>query len=996
MRYLFVSFLISLTHIAFSQPSLEFVTINSEGGPSIHGQSSAQIALTSDGGYFQTGNYDLSISLAGLGGYNNASVGDNSYVSKYDAEGNGVWAFKLETSDDDIRIYQTQSDSEDNVIICGRLDGRVDFDPGPGEAYVGTPNNPKGFIAKYDKDGNYLWHRSFGSSAWHVWAETMAVDDEDNIYIGGDTGNQLSIGGTTISTSAGTIYIAKYNANGGFEWIETYGDAKFYSGEKISVAGNRITLATRKSSTFNSPENVYVVQARTDNGEFIGANFISLPNDQRPVKVQSFDNGKYTLLYYTYIDDTFRSSGIYSNANENHNYTVDPELYTINSFDVAAFDVMYVTLSGKRTLTYDPASVGYDFSGDPNAYLVKIAPDGEEIWKHSWTSEMGQRGGPLRVTEQNEIFLSGVFYGPGGFDLATDEVTHTPSSQVDGFVLKWKDCGVELSDEGLSGCGSIFWEGEEYNETGIFTIYQADSDGCLSIHSIQFDVFHVDSLITIDDVGIYSHQSSDNAFFTWYDVTADEMLDTEDNYLIPDGPGKYRFEFTTTSGCMFESDILTFPENKLKRFNSFQRFGKHVHLIDGRILANAVESNQNSLYEFYYILDTIQVTANKLSYPNEIVGEKVIPYEDGLIVNSDKDYLRYYTRGSDFKLELDQQINPVTSLLEHVGGFGASIAIDNNYLFVGAPTSSYPANYSNNGVVEIYIKTTNGWIWTGSMESPNIADDGLFGTDVYVHNDKLIITEPGYENTNGKGLLHIYDLTEWSGGNATPNFISSYSDELINPGIYAWDNELYYSSNDQVFKFDLDDIQNSKMALLEEGRFGNIRKLKGHEDRLCFSTESEKYPGSYQVHLFQSNGAGLDYDLTFYPYSSNSQFGIDYDLNHEEIAIGAPTYFDGVSTSNLGKVARYAYAGLSTSVVELPNSLEDIIISPNPTTDFININYNHMALGHLQFVITDIAGNKILQTANQNISVAHIDSGIYFVTIMDKNNIIASSKFVKQ
>lgn len=996
MRYLFISFLISLSYIAFAQPSLEYVRIHSEGGPSIHGQSSAQIALTSDGGYYQAGNYDLSISLAGLGAYNNASAGDNSYVSKYDAEGNGVWAFKLETSEDNMRIYRTVTDSEDNVIICGRLDGRVDFDPGPGEAYLGTPNNPRGFIAKYDKDGNYLWHRAFGSSAWHVWAEDMDIDDEDNIYIGGDTGNLLSIGGTTISTSAGTIYIAKYNANGGFEWIETYGDANFYSGEKISVAGNRITLATRKSTTFNGPENIYVVQARTENGEFIGANYLSLPNDQIPAKVQSFDNGKYTLLYHTHINNTFSSSGIFSNANENHNYTVDPNLYIINSFEVAAFEVMYVTLSGRRSLTYNPATVGYDFSGDPNAYLVKIAPDGEEIWKYSWTSEMGQRGGPLLVTEENEIFVSGVFYGPGGFDLATNEATHNPSSNVDGFVLKWKDCGVSVAHEGISGCGSVSVLGEEYTENTVVTIYEADNEGCLSVLGIQVDVFPIEPMITVDKEKIQSHQSTDNAFFTWYDVTADEKLSLEDNKLFPDEPGQYRFEYQTTSGCLFESDIITFPENKLRRFNTFQRFGKHVHLIDGRILANAVESNQNSLYEFYYILDTLQVTANKLSYPNEIVGEKVIPFENGLIVNSNKNYLRYYTRGNNFKLELDEQINPATSILENVGDFGASMVVYDGYLFVGAPTTSHPDNFSNNGLVEIYINTTNGWFWTGRINSPNIANDGLFGTDVYVHNDKLIISEPGYENASGKGLLHIYDLTAWSGGNATPNYIGSFSDELINPGIYAWDNELYYSSDDQVYKFNLDEFQKIETELLPEGKFENIRKLKGSGKRICFSTVDEKYPGSYQVHLFESKDGELEYDLTFYPYSKNSKFGVDYDLNEEEIAIGAPTYFDGGNTNNLGKVVRYAYDALSTSIIEVPNSHEQIIVFPNPTTDLLNINYNHNSLGQLEFVITDLRGNKIMRTPSQNIDVSQFNSGVYFITIMHDDSIIASSKFVKQ
>ena len=55
-------------------------------------------------------------------------------------------------------------DAQGNVHATGGYGGRVDFDPGPGTAYLTSVAGAGGdvFVLKLDAGGNFLWARSMG------------------------------------------------------------------------------------------------------------------------------------------------------------------------------------------------------------------------------------------------------------------------------------------------------------------------------------------------------------------------------------------------------------------------------------------------------------------------------------------------------------------------------------------------------------------------------------------------------------------------------------------------------------------------------------------------------------------------------------------------------------------------------------------------------------------------------------------------------------------
>ena len=70
-------------------------------------------------------------------------------------------AFRLGAEDDDYG-KDLSVDREGNIVVTGCFSGTVDFDPGPGTSQHTSHGSFDVFVAKYDRQGNYLWSISVG------------------------------------------------------------------------------------------------------------------------------------------------------------------------------------------------------------------------------------------------------------------------------------------------------------------------------------------------------------------------------------------------------------------------------------------------------------------------------------------------------------------------------------------------------------------------------------------------------------------------------------------------------------------------------------------------------------------------------------------------------------------------------------------------------------------------------------------------------------------
>jgi hypothetical protein len=116
---------------------------------------------------------------------------------------------------------------QENIYVTGSVRGNADFGGG-----TITVNDKNIFLAKYSVGGQLKWAKTMGSwSGVASYVETgidVVADKNDNVFLLGDYMWQATIGDTIISiphdnNEAWTIFIARFDANGGLSWVQQPG-----------------------------------------------------------------------------------------------------------------------------------------------------------------------------------------------------------------------------------------------------------------------------------------------------------------------------------------------------------------------------------------------------------------------------------------------------------------------------------------------------------------------------------------------------------------------------------------------------------------------------------------------------------------------------------------------------------------------------------------------------------------------------------------------------
>ena len=88
-----------------------------------------------------------------------------------------------------------------------------------------------------------------------------------------------------------------------------------------------------------------------------------------------------------------------------------------------------------------------------------------------------------------------------------------------------------------------------------------------------------------------------------------------------------------------------------------------------------------------------------------------------------------------------------------------------------------------------------------------------------------------------------------------------------------------------------------------------------------------------------------------------------------------------------------------SDVASVENILPELKISPNPSSDFININYGNSNLNGLEITINNILGINLLKFSpleKNKIDVSNFSKGIYFLNVSKNGEVIKTLKFIKK
>lgn len=163
--------------------------------------------------------------------------GTDSFVGKFDADGNLIWGRCLGGAGSDGAVTVSPMPGGD-VLVSGGFEGVVDFGVGPMTSAGGKDH----FLLRLDSNGNPLWSVSFGNALDNIGPSIAAVvDGAGNIFTAVRFTGSITIGGVThVSLGSTDLVYMKFDPSGQLLWSRRVGGASHDSGAAVAAdaAGN--------------------------------------------------------------------------------------------------------------------------------------------------------------------------------------------------------------------------------------------------------------------------------------------------------------------------------------------------------------------------------------------------------------------------------------------------------------------------------------------------------------------------------------------------------------------------------------------------------------------------------------------------------------------------------------------------------------------------------------------------------------------------------------
>jgi len=175
-----------------------------------------------------------------------SSNGDwDIFLSKFDSGGNFHWAKTWGAAAQNLDYGLGVAVEESGISYAtGWFCGACDFDPGSGEdwhdtGYWGYLRDA--FLSKFDSAGNFLWARTWGGDGSSVdEGHGVTTNNLGDVFVTGFSYEWCDFDPGAAedwhhSNGYGDVFLSKFDANGDFQWAETWGGGEFDQSYGIAV-----------------------------------------------------------------------------------------------------------------------------------------------------------------------------------------------------------------------------------------------------------------------------------------------------------------------------------------------------------------------------------------------------------------------------------------------------------------------------------------------------------------------------------------------------------------------------------------------------------------------------------------------------------------------------------------------------------------------------------------------------------------------------------------
>jgi len=399
-----------------------FLWARSMGG--INSDAGYSIAFDAEGNIYTTGYYQGPADFdpgPGIFNLTSASGYNDIFISKLDPLGNFIWAKSINGANSSNIGFSIALDNSGNIYTTGNFQGTTDFDPGSGTFNLSSAGVTDIFICKLNASGNLLWAKSMGGANNLCHGYSIALDGQGNVYATGDFQGTADFdpgSGTFNLTSTGLedIFISKLDVSGNLLWAKSMGGTNSDYGYSIAL---------------DSLGNVYTT------GRFWGT--------------VDFDPGATTFnLISSVLGDIFISkldaSGNFLWAK---NMSGTNGGTTARSIALDGTGNVYTTGSFQGTADFDPGTGTFNLTctGYGDIFISKLNTSGNFLWAKSMGGTGSTAGKSIAIDDQENIYVTGSFYGTSDFDPGAGAFNLTSAGSNDIFIVKLGTLVTNIAEE---------------------------------------------------------------------------------------------------------------------------------------------------------------------------------------------------------------------------------------------------------------------------------------------------------------------------------------------------------------------------------------------------------------------------------------------------------------------------------------------------------------------------------------------------------------------
>ena len=212
---------------------------------------SRALALDSSDNPYITGSYSNTVNFGG--GNITAANTNDLFILKLNSSGTyqDIYTSNIDTTTKGKGLFV---DSSGNIYATGTFQNTVNF--GGGNI---TSSGMDIYLLKLNSSFAFQWVKRFASgngASGQALGLAVTVDDDGNVYSGGQIGGSYNLGGqSVVSGSNNDVYIVKHDSSGTFQWSKTFGGSVGGDGtdkaQDIVIDSNDfiITVGQAKGST---------------------------------------------------------------------------------------------------------------------------------------------------------------------------------------------------------------------------------------------------------------------------------------------------------------------------------------------------------------------------------------------------------------------------------------------------------------------------------------------------------------------------------------------------------------------------------------------------------------------------------------------------------------------------------------------------------------------------------------------------------------------------